>query len=75
MDWQKLADKHAEQYKRGTINCSDPEEKKYIIDIILKEFPSLNRNEVEREMERCCETFYPYNSGDIFLAIISALKG
>jgi predicted O-methyltransferase YrrM len=73
MSWNNIIEKHQKKYDRKLIACEDDEERIFIADSLMEEFPLLDREKVEEVIDRCCQTMPPPRHTDIFLGVVAAL--
>jgi hypothetical protein len=53
MGWQAVHDEHKKKYDGYIVVCEDRYEREYIIKLILKQFPQLDRSSVEGAVDTC----------------------
>ena len=56
MSWKAVEDKHQKKYDRDYVSCEERDERQYIIDTIIEEFPYFNKYSVARGVDHCCST-------------------
>lgn len=75
MSWVKIEDRHEAAYKRNFILCSEPCERKFMIDVIIETFSFLKRDYLEEAFDNCCQTMGPACERKKFLHNVKQLVG
>lgn len=70
MSWNNIDDKHRKKYDRNFVSCEEPYERKYMVDIIMEEFPYFDRISIERAVNHCCKIISSPRDRQIFLKCV-----
>ena len=70
MSWNDIEIKHQEKYLRNFISCGDLEERKFIVDMVQKEFPHLQTEEVEKYVVLCCKMLPAPCDSSTFIGVL-----
>jgi hypothetical protein len=54
MEWGEVLQAHYNVYKRKTIDCSNEQEREFLIDLILPKFPQYTRQQVDMALGYGC---------------------
>lgn len=72
MSWHLIEDKHKKKYNRNYIACHEPDERKYLIDLIIEHFPILRKGKVEQAIENACQNLPTLHDRKVFLNLVEA---
>ena len=70
MGWNNIDKKHKKKYDRDFVSCEEPGERKYVVDIIMEEFPYFERASIERSVNYSCRTIPSPRDRKIFLECV-----
>ncbi|MCX6150179.1 MAG: hypothetical protein NTX22_06625 [Ignavibacteriales bacterium] len=75
MGWEKVNEKLKNKYKSDFVSCDELNERSYIFQIILEEYPMLSRMMVENALEHYCRITKPPREREHFIKCVARYLG